>query len=122
MLHDRLSKESLGELQQQIEDLQKSLQEQESKSERERVSMTWEYTKSSWIASICSVTVQNYVRAEQMVLTAGPCIVAVAVCVYGQGVAIYDIPCWLPVSKVSREAGRKLVTQGSLITTHAVLT
>ncbi|KAM3840600.1 protein Hook homolog 1 [Vipera latastei] len=35
---NRLSKESLGELQQQIEDLQKSLQEQESKSERERSS------------------------------------------------------------------------------------
>ncbi|KAK9404194.1 protein Hook 1 [Crotalus adamanteus] len=35
---NRLSKESLGELQQQIEDLQKSLQDQESKSERERSS------------------------------------------------------------------------------------
>ncbi|XP_015677110.1 protein Hook homolog 1 [Protobothrops mucrosquamatus] len=35
---NRLSKEGLGELQQQIEDLQKSLQEQESKSERERSS------------------------------------------------------------------------------------
>uniref|UniRef100_A0A8C5SHT9 Hook microtubule tethering protein 1 n=1 Tax=Laticauda laticaudata TaxID=8630 RepID=A0A8C5SHT9_LATLA len=35
---NRLSKEHLGELQQQIEDLQKSLQEQESKSEKERSS------------------------------------------------------------------------------------
>ncbi|XP_034271091.1 protein Hook homolog 1 [Pantherophis guttatus] len=35
---NRLNKEHFGELQQQIEDLQKSLQEQESKSERERSS------------------------------------------------------------------------------------
>lgn len=38
MFPNRLSKERIGELQQQIEDLQKTLQEQEFKPEGDRVS------------------------------------------------------------------------------------